>query len=114
MIFEDADLSSIVKTSLSPYTDMTSKWFENGETFTSSVVVLTLSEETSVKVAEVHAMSFYSKTYVEKGSDLFNSPLKSDFLKDVENLPIIPQNPESDLSWSPHRDFMNKWGSHIV
>ncbi|KAG6545026.1 hypothetical protein Mapa_013718 [Marchantia paleacea] len=134
MIFDADNLSSIAKTSVSPYTDTSSKWYENSESFTRSIGAqmgisgsynaLSFSvdsefkrvsgQESNVKVAEVRAMSFYSRTYVERGVDLFNFPLKSEFLNDFRSLPTLLDSPEYDLAWAPFRDFMRKWGSHIV
>lgn len=70
--------------------------------------------ETEVKVAEVRAARYYSKTYIPRGSALNSFPLKSEFMKDFQNLPPQVSDPHEDRSWSPFRNFMNKWGSHIV
>lgn len=70
--------------------------------------------ETEIKVAEVHAMRFHRKTYIPRGSELNAFPLNGDFLKDFGDLPTLVKDPHTAHPWSPFRDFMNKWGSHIV
>lgn len=70
--------------------------------------------ETNVKVAEVHAMRFHSKTYIPRGPDLNKLSLNDAFMKDFRRLPVFVNDSHMDSAWSPFRDFMNKWGSHIV
>jgi hypothetical protein len=134
LIFDAKDMNSIAKTSKNSYTDMNSKWYESSDKFKQAIAAhMGLSgsakgvgfsvdsefnrvtgSETDVKVAEVHAMRFHSKTYIPRGSELNNLPLKSGFMRDFRNLPTLVKDPHMDNAWSPYRDFMNKWGSHIV
>jgi hypothetical protein len=134
LIFDAKDLNSIAKTSKQSYTDMDSKFFESSEKFKQAIAAdmgvsgsakgvsfsvdaefkRVSGSETEVKVAEVRAARFHSKTYIPKGSELNSFPLKSGFMKDFQSLPTFVNTPHEDNSWSPYRNFMNKWGSHIV
>jgi hypothetical protein len=134
LIFDAKDLNSIAKTSKQSYTDMDSKFFESSEKFKQAIAAdmgvsgsakgvsfsvdaefkRVSGSETEVKVAEVRAARFHSKTYIPRGSELNSFPLKSGFMKDFQSLPTYVNTPHEDNSWSPYRNFMNKWGSHIV
>ncbi|OAE31954.1 hypothetical protein AXG93_4421s1050 [Marchantia polymorpha subsp. ruderalis] len=134
LIFDADDLESIAKTSQQSFTDMDSRFFESSDKFKQSIAAdmgvsgeirgvsfsvdsefkRVSGSETEVKVAEVRAARLYSKTYLPRGSELNSFPLKKEFLQDFQNLPTQVTDPHVDVSWSPFRNFMNKWGSHIV
>ncbi|KAL2619900.1 hypothetical protein R1flu_000105 [Riccia fluitans] len=134
MIFDADDLGELAKTESDNFASVNSNWFEESKTLKASIatemgisggyrgVELSVSSafnkvtghETDVKVADVHAVSYSSRTFVERGSNLYKFPLKSDFLKDFQGFPVTVKDPHTDSAWGPFRDFMNKWGSHIV
>jgi len=133
-IFDAENLLDLAKTSEIGHTDQKSKWFENSdqlreelacemgikgspreEWFTvESEFKRLVGEARDVNAAEVHVMRLHSKTYVPRGSHLNDFPLKDDFKQDFRKLPTIVKDAHEDHSWMPFRDFMNKWGSHIV
>ncbi|PTQ27330.1 hypothetical protein MARPO_0205s0001 [Marchantia polymorpha] len=134
LIFDPNDLNIIARTSEESYTDMNTRFFESSDKFKQSIATdmglrgsyqqISFSvnaafnrvsgSETEVKVAEVQAARLHSKTYLPRGSELNSFPLKKEFLQDFQNLPTQVTDPHVDVSWSPFRNFMNKWGSHIV
>jgi len=133
-IFDAENLLDLAKTSEIDQTDQHSKWFENGDQLRKEIacemgikgspseIYFTVEsefkrlvgDEKDVNAAEVHAMRIRSKTYIPKGSNLNDFPLKEEFKQDFHKLPTTLKNPHEDHAWRPYRDFMNKWGSHII
>jgi len=134
-IFDTENLLDQSRTSRIDHTDQNSEWFESSDRLKEEIarqwgIKGTLREmcfsvesefkrlvgdhEKEVMAAEVHAMRLHSKTYVPRGSNLNDVPLKNDFKSDFSRLPTHMRDAHEDHAWMPFRDFMNKWGSHIV
>jgi hypothetical protein len=133
-IFDAENLLDLAKTSELDRTEQHSMWFENSDQLRQEIAreygikgtrreirftveseyKRLVGEERDVNAAEVHAMRLHSKTYVPRGSNLNDFPLKDEFKQDFRKLPTIVRDAHEDHSWRPFRDFMNKWGSHIV
>jgi hypothetical protein len=133
-IFDAENMLDLAKTTDLSRTDMHSKWFENSDQLRQEIAAeMGIKEshrevrfsvesefkrlagpERDVNAAEVHAKRLHSKTYIPRGSNLNDFPLKDDFMKDFRRLPVYVKDAHDDRSWIPFRDFMNKWGSHIV
>lgn len=134
-IFDAENLLDLAKTTKLENTEHQSMWFENSdqikqelarvwglkgtrrvkdfsvESFFKSLVG---DEQQEVMAAEVHAMRLHCKTYVPKGSNLNDFPLKDEFKNDFRKLPVTVKDAHDDRAWMPFHDFMKKWGSHIV
>jgi hypothetical protein len=133
-IFDAENLLDLAKTSEIDHTDQHSMWFENSDQLRKEIAremgikgsprevcfsvesefKRLVGEEKDVNAAVVHAMRLHSKTYVPRGSNLNDFPLKDEFKQDFRKLPTILKDAHEDHAWRPYRDFMNKWGSHIV
>jgi hypothetical protein len=134
-IFDAENLLDLAETSKIEHTDHHSMWFECSEqlkkeiarewgikgtyremcfTVESEFERLVGDKQKEVTAAEVHAVRLHSKTRVPKGSNLNDFPLKGDFKNDFRKLPTNVKDAHEDRAWMPFRDFMKKWGSHIV
>jgi len=133
-IFDAENLINLAKTSELSRSDQDSRWYENSNQLrreianemgikgsqreicfsVESAFKRLAGDEKDVRAAEVHAMRLHSKTYIPRGHELNDFPLKDEFKQDFRKLPAFVRDAHVDQAWSPHRDFMNKWGSHIV
>jgi hypothetical protein len=133
-IFDAENLLDISKSEQIGKTDQNSKYFDNSgqlvqqlarergideslkeECFSVQAEFKRLAgPERDVNAAEVHAIRFHCKTYIQKDHRWNVFPLKGDFKNDFNKLPVTVKNAHEDRAWQPFRDFMNKWGSHLV
>lgn len=134
-IFDAENLLDLAKTDDIDHTRQDSRWFENSDQLRKEIarefgikgshreVCFSVESEfkrlagpeRDVNAAEVHAMRLHSKTYIPRDSKGLNDfPLKDDFMKDFRRLPAEVKDAHEDRAWQPFRDFMKKWGSHIV
>lgn len=134
LIFDAENLLDLAKTDKIDDTNQHSKWFENSNELrqeiareigirgsqrevrfsVESIFRSLVGPERDVNAAEVHARRVHSKTYIQRGSHLNDFPLRDDFKRDFGRLPVELKEAHEDSDWKPFRDFMNKWGSHIV
>lgn len=133
-IFDAENLLDVAKKSEIERTDQSCKYFENSDEVkwqiaremgikgsfreicfsVQSEFRNLVGPENEVNAAEVHAIRMHSKTYIPPGSNLNEFPLKNDFKEDFRRLPTEVKEAHEDRAWQPFRDFMHKWGSHIV
>ena len=70
--------------------------------------------ERHVRAAEVRAVRLHSRSYIPQGKDMNDLPLNNDFKNDFHKLPVHVKDAHEDRAWQPFREFMHKWGSHII
>lgn len=134
-IFDAENLLDLAKTNQIDHTDQHSRWFESSDELRQEIARefgiegshrevrfsveseykrLVGPERADVNAAQVHATRLHCKTYIPRGSNLNDFPLKDAFMKDFRKLPAHVKDAHEDRAWQPFRDFMNEWGSHIV
>lgn len=73
------------------------------------------SKTNKVSGMSLNAMTINEKILVRRGClEGDGAKLKSQFLSDLELLPVTVVNPWQSNSWSPYRNFLRKFGSHVI